>query len=736
MSKWRTMSRHHIGRTLLISSSVAAASLSLEAAPAAHAVVNGSSIVSTIVPYDYDAGVSTIRYGAGAVYEVHHSSDTSTTDMITVVRRVIGQPPVTVAGGGMSRANGVPATSAQVDPLFSLWVQPDGTLYFVEPDRHLVRKVDTAGIITTVAGNGTTTLTADGAQAVNAGLDPVSVAVDGQGNLLIGEAQVTTNGLDRVRRVDTNGVLTTFVVLPQDPDAVGSYSSDFPVRLGLDAFGNTYVLRLVPGIGGLYHIAKITPAGVVTRIGDDNLDVQDITLLADGTIFGYASHMLAGTVTRISPTGAQTVLDSYPYVSVPPPADGPLSQSNLQATAITSDPAGTLYFVGNNHLLKVTNSSPLPAAYTLQPTRILDTRPGSEQTGYTGLKPTAGQTVSLQVAGRGGVPSNGAAAVTMNVTITDSDASGFVTVWPSGIPQPLASTLNAEGAGNTVANLVTVPVGVDGKVNLFTQAGGHLLADVAGWMPTGAYVPKTPTRIMDTRPGATQLGYTGVKPAAGATIDLQISGNGGVPTTGVAAVTLNVTATEATAPGFVTVWPSAQTRPLASSLNLDAVGATAPNQVTVPIGSNGKISIFTQSGTHVIVDLVGYYTISTGFSPLTPARLMDTRPGPTQLGYSGNKPTAGQTVSVAVTGHGGVPTAGVGSVLLNVTATEATAPGYVSAWPGKTTQPNASILNLTYTGQTRPNAVLVPVGSDGTVNLFTQSGTHLIVDVNGWFPST
>ena len=90
---------------------------------------------------------------------------------------------------------------------------------------------------------------------------------------------------------------------------------------------------------------------------------------------------------------------------------------------------------------------------------------------------------------------------------------------------------------------------------------------------------------------------------------------------------------------------------------------------------------------------------------------------------------------LVVAGRGGVPLTGAGSVVLNVTATEASGPGFITVWPGSTDRPNSSVLNLTYVGQTRPNAVLVPIGADGTVNLFTQSGTHLVVDVAGWFPA-
>jgi len=116
-------------------------------------------------------------------------------------------------------------------------------------------------------------------------------------------------------------------------------------------------------------------------------------------------------------------------------------------------------------------ATPVPVAQVNSKQRILDTRPGPLQIGYTGGKPGPGATISLKVAGRGGVPVSGVAAVTMNVVLTESSNSGFVTVWPSDQPRPNASNINVDGVGATVSTLVTVPLGADGKVNLFTQSG-------------------------------------------------------------------------------------------------------------------------------------------------------------------------------------------------------------------------------------------------------------------------
>lgn len=364
--------------------------------------------------------------------------------------------------------------------------------------------------------------------------------------------------------------------------------------------------------------------------------------------------------------------------------------------------------------------------------RILDTR---ILVGYSGGKPSAGEIISLQVAGRGNIPTSGVAAVTMNLVLTDSSGSGFVTAWPSGQARPNASNINVEGVGATISTLVTVPMGADGKVNIFTQSGGQLVADVAGWLPTGTFVASAPTRVLDTRSGPEQLRYSGGRPGAGAVVDVQVGGVGPVPSTGVSAVVLSLTATEAAAPGFVTIWPTGANRPLASALNPAAAGATTSNQVTVPLGAGGKVSIFTQSGAQLIADIAGYYVAGGGFNALMPTRILDTRGGSGQMAYSGAKPVGGQTVSLPVLGRAGVPSSGVAYVILNLTATEATAPGFVSAWPGGTPQPFTSVLNLSEPGQTRANAVFAPVGADGTIALYSQSGTDLVVDITGWLSS-
>ncbi|MFJ8664285.1 hypothetical protein [Streptomyces sp. NPDC093600] len=366
----------------------------------------------------------------------------------------------------------------------------------------------------------------------------------------------------------------------------------------------------------------------------------------------------------------------------------------------------------------------------ITPTRLMDTRSGL---GVPKGKVGPGGTVTLQVTGKAGIPTAGVTAVVLNVTATAPTAGSFVSVYPDGTTRTSASNLNFT-AGQTIPNLVVVPV-VNGKVSFYNRAGSvDLLADVAGYYTTdgtgSTYQPITPTRLMDTRSG---LGVPKAKVGPAGTVTLQVTGRAGIPATGVTAVVLNVTATGPTAGSFVSVYPNGTTRTSASNLNFTA-GKTIPNLVVVPV-VNGKVSFYNHAGSvDLLADVAGYYTTDgTGstYQPITPTRLMDTRSG---LGVPKAKVGPAGTVTLQVTGRAGIPATGVTAVVLNVTATAPTAGSFVSVYPNGTTRTSASNLNFT-AGQTIPNLVVVPV-VNGKVSFYNRAGTvDLLADVAGYYTS-
>ena len=364
------------------------------------------------------------------------------------------------------------------------------------------------------------------------------------------------------------------------------------------------------------------------------------------------------------------------------------------------------------------------------PFRLLDTR-------NFGSGPCLSVERPLGVAGVIGsdVPAN-AAAVALNVTVINPSGSGFVTVWPVGVPRPTASSVNYS-AGQVVPNNVIVAVGGFSAVNLYANAGcPHMVVDVVGWFAPGSpsaggLTGITPERLLDTRD-------PGKGPCIPGTRTLQVAG---VPFTevpsGAAAVALNVTVITPNIPGYLTVFPTGSLRPTASTLNYSANQVVA-NGTVVKVGTSGSISMFASGGCpNVVVDVVGWFAPGTptsagGFFGVNPYRLLDSR-------------TAGQVPCVGGTRTYRLATAGVDgsavpsesrAVALNVTVTGPAGAGYITVFPTGSLRPTASNLNYV-AGQTVPNGVLIKVGSSQSVDIFASGGCpDLIVDVVGGFAAS
>jgi uncharacterized protein YkwD len=377
-----------------------------------------------------------------------------------------------------------------------------------------------------------------------------------------------------------------------------------------------------------------------------------------------------------------------------------------------------------------------PGLYNPQaPLRVLDTRTGSP------IGP--GASINLQLGGTK-VPAN-ATSVVLNVTATETTANGWLTVYPTGGQLPNASNLNWV-ASETVANLVQVNLGTSGQITINNAAGyTHVIADLEGYYAppggstAGGFTPLSPARVTDTRSGSGQLN-AGLTLHAGATLNVQITGQGGIPGTGVSAVVLNTTVTNTTSSSWLTAYPAGTSQPVSSNLNWTA-SSTVANRVIVPVGAGGKLSFYNAGGsTDLIIDANGYFTDSTASGStnmgVTPARILDTRNG---TGGVIGKVGAGATITLTVAGVGGVP-AMVSStpptaVVINVTVTHATTPnaGWLTIWPDQAAMPTESDLNFV-SGQTVPNLVVVKVPSTGKIQINNATGsTDVLVDVVGWF---
>ncbi len=332
---------------------------------------------------------------------------------------------------------------------------------------------------------------------------------------------------------------------------------------------------------------------------------------------------------------ASTYLTVFPAGSPRPSASNlnptpGFIQPNLVIAKVGAGGEVSIYNdVGSLHLIADVQGwfpSGAGAAYQpLDPARLLETRLGGstidgQSNGVGQLGP--GETVTLMVAGRGGVPASGAASVVVNITAVNQTQHSFLTAFASGTVRPNTSNLNPR-PGLTATNLAVVSVGVDGKISIFNSVGSvDVIVDVMGWFSTGLGYPLVePARLLDTRPGSSTIDGVAVgggRVFAGQTLDLQVAGRGGVPPTGVSAVVVNVTAVDPTSGTYLTVFPDGAARPLASNLN-PSVGQTVPNLVIAKVGTNGQISIYNDSGTvHLLVDVFGWLPDDTVVTDDTP----------------------------------------------------------------------------------------------------------------------
>jgi hypothetical protein len=322
--------------------------------------------------------------------------------------------------------------------------------------------------------------------------------------------------------------------------------------------------------------------------------------------------------------------------------------------------------------------------------------------------------------------------------------------------------------GNKISALADISAGSIPTIDLDAICFGFDTCEYGAGGPgttAGTFHPTEPTRIVDTRifqgitNGALRPG-TGRNPSPDpltrrdeiANREIKVTGLAGIPTSGVSAVLLNVTADQVPQPGYLSVFPKPQAccggmsiyddqatlltgEPATSNLNVTG-GQTVPNMVLARVGAGGKIRFYNYAGeVHLIVDVAGWFgtggahTDGSGFTGVTPSRQLDSRNG---IGGPKRPFAAGETRSLKVAGVGGVPSNAT-SVVVNITAANTTGWGYTTAFPAGSPLPTASNLNYR-AGDVRANLAVVRIGQNGSISLNTaESSTDLIVDVLGSF---
>jgi hypothetical protein len=433
---------------------------------------------------------------------------------------------------------------------------------------------------------------------------------------------------------------------------------------------------------------------------------------------------------------------------VPPPLEGDIGDFVLGA----SQSAGSLasFFTGQIADVQVWDSAVTPVQpgtpgsefVPVTPVRIMDTRSSSGPIGPVTGPVAASSTTLLPIDGNtiARLPAAGVTAVAVSVTVTGQTASGLLTVYPGDTPLPVTSNLNYTASGNVTNNTIA-PVGPDGDIAIYNDSTGtaQLLVDLTGYFEASppssvtnasTYVPlPDPARILDTRNG------TGGEVAGDTELTLTIGGNttAGIPSTGVTAVALNLTAVPPAASdsGLLTVYPDGSSKPITSNLTYDGAAPQAGTVlIDVSTGTDGEIDIYNDSATPVnlVGDVSGYFTDSTTtvgqhYHPIDSTRIIDSRQT-TALASDTSLPITNPPSILADN-----PT-----LVLNITVTAPADSGFIVAYPASATLPDTSSIDFA-ASETVPNLALVNTATSNAFAIYNNSaGTiQVVVDCNGYF---
>ena len=364
----------------------------------------------------------------------------------------------------------------------------------------------------------------------------------------------------------------------------------------------------------------------------------------------------------------------------------------------------------------------------MTPCRLVDTR---NATGPFGGPSIAGGTSRSFVIPNSAcaVPST-AAAYSLNVTVVPQAGLGYLTVWPTGVAQPLVSTLNSDG--RVKANAAIVPAGTSGAISVYATNTTDVVLDINGYFVPAtsnsalAFYPLTPCRVADTRNASGRLGWPVPGRYASRAFPI-LSSACNIPSSA-QAYSLNFTAIPQAGLGYLSAWPTGQAWPGVSTLNAPPNNPVVANAAIVPAGTGGEINVMGSNNTDVVIDINGYFApvgSAAGGQALytvTPCRVLDTRSS--SGSFNG-------TLPVNVTSSScGIPSSAEAFVL-NATVIPTGGLGYLTLWPEDEAQPLVSTLNAD-DGVIASNMAIVPT-TNGSIDAFSSSSTQLMLDISGYF---
>lgn len=470
------------------------------------------------------------------------------------------------------------------------------------------------------------------------------------------------------------------------------------------------------GIGGTYTL----PAG--QRFADD-FHLFAVLWTPDGIAFSVDGNVYLSIASNSMPPSWQAAF-ANPFFLLLNVAVGGLPAGSPDTT--TSFPQQMLV-----DYVRVYESSTMGNRFVpITPCRVVDTRNAA---GPFGGPAIASQTsrdflVPNSVCG---IPGN-ASAYSLNVAVVPHGPLGYVTLWPSGQPQPLVATLTSDG--RIKSNAAIVAAGVDGGISVFAANTTDVILDINGYFlpasaQTGlAFYPVSPCRVVDTRGPAGPLGGPVLEAGSSRTFPLLNSCN--LPATA-QAYSLNFAAIPAGPLGYLTAWPTGQPQPLAASLNA-LTGTVTANAVIVPAGAGGGVDVYTTDKTDLVIDVNGYFAPPApgGLFLYTavPCREVDTRQ---PLGVPPFSGTLNVNLAAGPCGAPRDPAPAAQAFVFNTTVVPTAGVGYLSMWPQSESQPVVATLNAV-DGAITSNLAIV-ASTNGAISIFPSDPTYLVLDLVGFF---
>jgi uncharacterized repeat protein (TIGR03803 family) len=648
------------------------------------------------------------------------------------------------------------------EPQAGLVQGSDGNLYgeaFVGGANNVgsVFKITTSGTLTTLHSfNGT-----DGSQ-------PSGWLVQGSdGNFYGTTSMGGANGGGEIFKMTSSGTLTTLHSFCSQSGCADGLQPEAGLLQASD--GNFYGTTLGGGAHASGTIFAIAPAGAFsslysfcslggTSCTDGSGPTAGLIQATDRKLYGVTTQggnsSFSGTAfslqvqfsyaLTVSTSGDGTVASTDGFIHCP----GTCSHTYPEGTPVTlnATPGQGWVFGGWNGACvgtsscAVTMTQPLSVdgifSQALQfvpvtPCRLVDTRP---ENGGSGPIP-GGTFQNFPIPQEGGcnIPDT-AAAYSLNVSVVPQGPLGYLTIWPTDENRPGVATLNSLD-GRIKADAAIVPAGTNGAVSVYVTNTSNLVLDINGYFApvsgsTLAFYPLTPCRVADTRdssypqglgppflPGHTERAF----PILNATTC-------NIPTSA-QAYSLNFSVVPHGGLGYLTVWPTGQTRPLVSTLN-DVPGTIIANAAIVPAGTGGDVSVYPSNDTDLIIDINGYFapagTGGLSLYPSAPCRVIDTR----HIG-SGQPFSGTLTPPVDVLHSPCEPPATAQAYVFNATVVPVGGLGYLTLWPDGQLKPLVSTLNA-LDGSITNNMAIVP-STNGKVDAYASGLTQLILDISSYF---